>query len=77
MKDINHFAAKSGKLVNLRELVLAGNPLREDMFKKGQGEQFKKCVFFVVWAFISIAKRASGTSREGSRRWSYLTPSQY
>ncbi|KAH7099602.1 NTF2-like protein [Auriculariales sp. MPI-PUGE-AT-0066] len=39
-KDIEPFASRKGRLTQLRELILAGNPLRDNEFAAGKGEQF-------------------------------------
>lgn len=41
MRDLDNLSSKRGKLVQLRELVLAGNPVREDRVKAGSYERFK------------------------------------
>jgi nuclear RNA export factor len=42
-RDIDAISGKKDRLVALKELLLAGNPLREEMIKK-DAEQFKKSV---------------------------------
>ncbi|KAL0577983.1 nuclear mRNA export, poly(A)+RNA binding protein [Marasmius crinis-equi] len=41
-RDLDHVAGRKGKLLVLRELILTGNPLREDELKKGKGEHFTR-----------------------------------
>lgn len=48
-RDIDAISGKKDKLVGLKELLLAGNPLREEMIKK-DAEQFKK---YVLWFFLA------------------------
>jgi len=42
MRDIEPFAGRRGRLTTLRELILAGNPLRETEFAAGKGDKFQK-----------------------------------
>ncbi|KAF9266467.1 NTF2-like protein [Marasmius fiardii PR-910] len=41
-RDLDHLAGRKGKLMVLRELILTGNPLREDEVNKGKGEHFTR-----------------------------------
>ncbi|KAG7089928.1 hypothetical protein E1B28_011560 [Marasmius oreades] len=41
-RDLDSLAGKKGKLMLLRELILTGNPIREEEVTKGKGEHFTR-----------------------------------
>lgn len=43
-KDIDYISGRKGKLTDLRELVLLGNPVRELEAQSGRLEQYKRSV---------------------------------
>ena len=51
-RDLDFISGKRGKLAQLRELVLLGNPFREIEFQNGRGDKYKR---WVVMLFVSGA----------------------
>ena len=41
-KDLEYLSGRKGKLKQLRELVLLGNPLREEEYQNGRGEKYRR-----------------------------------
>ncbi|KAK7461961.1 nuclear mRNA export, poly(A)+RNA binding protein, variant 2 [Stygiomarasmius scandens] len=41
-RELDSLSGKKEKLMNLRELIMAGNPLREEEIQKGLGDKFKQ-----------------------------------
>lgn len=41
-KDLDYIAGRKEKLEHLRELVLIGNPIREEALAKGDKDQYRK-----------------------------------
>ncbi|THV01015.1 NTF2-like protein, partial [Dendrothele bispora CBS 962.96] len=41
-RELDSLSGKKEKLINLRELIMAGNPLREEEIQKGLGDKFKQ-----------------------------------
>ncbi|KAL1727844.1 hypothetical protein EV714DRAFT_253365 [Schizophyllum commune] len=41
MRDLDHIAARKGKMIHLRELLLGGNPVRDTEYQHNRGEQYR------------------------------------
>jgi hypothetical protein len=52
---MDYISGRRGKLTQLRELVLIGNPLREVEFQQGRGDKYKRCVIR-LFSFQTIPK---------------------
>jgi nuclear RNA export factor len=42
-RDVDPISSRREKLLHLRELVLMGNPLREQEYRSGNSERYKRC----------------------------------
>ena len=49
-KEIDYISGKRGRLSQLRELVLVGNPMRELEYKNNRAQQYKRCVCMLSYA---------------------------
>lgn len=47
-RDLDFISGRRGKLEHLRELILAGNPLRELEIQNGRADQYKRCVSVTI-----------------------------
>jgi nuclear RNA export factor len=43
-RDVDFISGRKGKLEHLRELILLGNPLREQEIQSGRGDKYKRYV---------------------------------
>ena len=64
MRDLDHIAARKGKMIHLRELLLGGNPVRDTEYQHNRGEQYRLCVDLTYrilgadqWILSEMARR--------------------